>query len=168
MYCPKCSQEQPSESLRFCSRCGFPLAGVAVLLGNDGTLPQPEQSSRNSSQRAQIIKESVLFTFGAWTITVVAMMLWNWGGAIETAAKVGALIFFLLGIIGLLRFVFAFLFVKVGDSKAEDRAFPAVPRRESLPPPQAVPLSDYPRANTREMVPRVSVTENTTRLLDEE
>jgi hypothetical protein len=32
MFCPKCSQSQPAEDLRFCPRCGFPLAGVQELV----------------------------------------------------------------------------------------------------------------------------------------
>jgi hypothetical protein len=37
MYCPRCSHEQGLEEMRFCSRCGFPMAGVALLLENPPT-----------------------------------------------------------------------------------------------------------------------------------
>ena len=38
MYCPKCSQLQISEEMRFCSRCGFALGAVRELVasGNAG------------------------------------------------------------------------------------------------------------------------------------
>lgn len=36
MYCPRCSQQQIPEEVRFCSRCGFQLAGVSQLLKTDG------------------------------------------------------------------------------------------------------------------------------------
>jgi uncharacterized membrane protein YvbJ len=36
MYCPKCSQQQISDEMRFCSRCGFPLGAVKELIANDG------------------------------------------------------------------------------------------------------------------------------------
>jgi hypothetical protein len=36
MYCPKCSQEQASADLRFCSKCGFRLEAVSELLAEDG------------------------------------------------------------------------------------------------------------------------------------
>src|SRR5687767_9461733 len=39
MYCPQCGQEQASSEMRFCSRCGFPLTGVAELLLSGGTSP---------------------------------------------------------------------------------------------------------------------------------
>jgi hypothetical protein len=32
MFCPKCSQAQPSEDLRFCPRCGFPLREIQELV----------------------------------------------------------------------------------------------------------------------------------------
>src|SRR2546423_8942635 len=38
MFCPQCGQQQANE-VRFCSRCGFPLAGVNELLLRGGQLP---------------------------------------------------------------------------------------------------------------------------------
>src|SRR4028119_1734357 len=47
MFCPKCSQQQVSDEVRFCSRCGFQLGVVAELLSTGGILqtfqPQPEE-----------------------------------------------------------------------------------------------------------------------------
>ena len=166
MYCPKCSQQQLSQELRFCSRCGFPLSGVALLVQNDGLMPQlavPETPGR----RAKMIKESGGLTFGAWTVALLSTAMWDWGGPLENVSKVAALILFLLGLVGLLRFVYAFLFVK-GEALEPEPAFQPAQRRAALPSPQDVPLSDYPRPVTREVMPRASVTENTTRLLDEE
>lgn len=169
MFCPKCNQQQASEELRFCSRCGFPLAGVAMLLANDGALPRLEHHDQPPGRRSRIIKESLLLTLTSWAIALVGMVMWDWGSPVETIAKVGSLIFFILGMIGLLRFLFAFLFVKETSSIAPELAFPAAPRQSALPPQQDIPLSDYPRRiNTKEMSPRVSVTENTTRLLEDQ
>jgi hypothetical protein len=36
MYCPKCSQPQVSEEVRFCSRCGFSLSAVRELVAGSG------------------------------------------------------------------------------------------------------------------------------------
>ena len=36
MFCPKCSQAQPADDLRFCPRCGFSLIAVKELLGHQG------------------------------------------------------------------------------------------------------------------------------------
>jgi len=169
MYCPKCSQQQASEELRFCSRCGFPLAGVSTLLANDGALPHVENDAQHPGRRGRMIKESVLLTLPVWTVALLTTILWDRGGPLESVAKVGSLIFFLLGLIGLLRFLYAFLFVREASSGMPEPAFPAASSRAALPPQQNNPLTDYPRrTNTRDMAPRVSVTENTTRLLEEQ
>jgi len=39
MYCPKCGHGQVSDDMRFCSRCGFPLTGVAELLTKNESGP---------------------------------------------------------------------------------------------------------------------------------
>lgn len=36
IHCPKCGQQQVSEEVRFCSRCGFKLGLVRALLADDG------------------------------------------------------------------------------------------------------------------------------------
>lgn len=168
MYCPKCNQKQGSEELRFCSRCGFPLSGVALLLANQGALPV-STSSEIPGRRGRIIKESLALTFASWAIALLATAIWDWGNPLEMIAKVGSLIFFLLGVIGLLRFLYAFLFVKDASYLAAEPVFPPVPRQAVLPPQQEMPLTDYPRrTDTNEMSPRYSVTENTTRLLDDQ
>ena len=113
------------------------------------------------------MKESFVLTLVCWMLVLLGTVMSDWGGTFESVAKVGSLIFFVLGLIGLLRFVYAFLFVKDGPAIAEP-TFPVAAPRTALPSPQEVPLSDYPqRKRTREMIPRGSVTENTTRLLDE-
>ena len=38
MYCPNCGQQQISEEMRFCSRCGLALSGLAEWLAG-GRLP---------------------------------------------------------------------------------------------------------------------------------
>ena len=39
MFCPRCSQEQASEEIRFCSRCGLPLGLVSEVVSRGGFLP---------------------------------------------------------------------------------------------------------------------------------
>ena len=168
MYCPKCSQQQVSEELRYCSRCGFPLSGVALVLQNDGLIPQLAPPAA-PHRRGKMMRESWILILASWMVALLTTAAWDWGGPFESVAKVGSLIFFVLGLIGLLRFVFVFLLVKDDSGAVVEPAFPAAASRAALPPPQDVPLTDYPqRTNTREMIPRGSVTENTTRLLDEE
>ncbi len=178
MYCPRCSHEQGLEEMRFCSRCGFPLAGVGMLLENPGIIPQlSSDPAQPPKRRSRIITESVFLTLLAWAIGLALALLWDIGGPFESVAKAGSLVFFILGLIGLLRFLYAFLLVKdivlspsrtTGPGASNPRSMPESPARAALPSPQSVPVSDYsPRSKTREIVSQPSVTENTTRLLDD-
>lgn len=178
MYCPHCSHEQDLEEMRFCSRCGFPMAGVAMLLENPEILTQlASDPAQAPKRRSGIMKESVFLTLLAWAIGLASTLLWDIGGQFESVAKVGSLVFFILGFVGLLRFLYAFLFVKDPVRSPSQTAFPGAsysrsmleaPARAVLSSPKSMPASDYsPRNRTKEIVSQPSVTENTTRLLDD-
>ena len=172
MYCPKCNQQQASEEMRFCSRCGFPLSGVAQLLANDGLLPvsAAEQNAAAASRRKKIISESAFLTLIAWAMTFGAILFVDFGGPFEVFALVSAIVFFIVGLIGLIRFIYGFFFVKDTPKveKPRDRSIPPPVTQSALPPAQSIPVSDYPRrVHTKEIVQPPSITENTTKLLDE-
>ncbi len=169
MFCPKCSQSQTSDEMRYCSRCGFPLETVAQLLANDGKLPAAgTEIGFRRSVRSRVATESVILTVLSWAVAMVCTFWFDASGIFEGIAKIGAFTFFLLGFLGLFRFLYAFLFLK-SDAVPSAAAGKLKERVQSqLPSPKMNPLSDWPRReNTREMVPQPSVTENTTRLLDE-
>ena len=176
MYCPKCNQQQVSDEMRFCSRCGFPLTGVAMLLDHNGIIPQlnsgPDQKSQSS--RSQIIREGAYLTLVAWAVAFVAMLFLNFGGPFEVLALIATILFFIVGLIGFIRFAYGFLFVKDSartalSDESRELSFSEPARRASLPSQQSLPVSDYPRrTNTKAMASPPSVTENTTRLLDEQ
>jgi hypothetical protein len=77
----------------------------------------------------------------------------------------------------LLRFLYGFLFAKDVIAQPALNAFPnpapqgamgEAARRAALPAQRDLAATDYPRrGNTKEMMPQPSVTEHTTRLLDE-
>ena len=175
MYCPRCSQLQPSDEMRFCSRCGFSLTGVAELLANNG-LPLESisnQSTLAGSSRKKIISESAFLTLVVWAVAFAATLFVNFGGPFELIARVAAILFFTLGLIGLIRFTYGFLFVKdsprIATHETSERSISGQIARPRLPAHQSIPVSDYPqRTHTKEIAPQPSVTENTTRLLDEQ
>ncbi|MCU1264047.1 MAG: Zinc-ribbon domain protein [Acidobacteria bacterium] len=174
MYCPKCSQQQPSEGMRFCSRCGFTLNGIALVLENNGIIPQvvPELPRMVRPSRNRIMIESALLSVSSFTVAFVATFWFSAHGRGELIAELIALLFVVLGLIGLLRFLYGFLFAKdvgkAASSVAQNQVSSGESFRGALPPQQSIPISDYPlRVNTKEMSPR-SVTENTTRLLEEQ
>jgi hypothetical protein len=124
-----------------------------------------------------MIIESLILTVVCWGVALLATYWFDTHGAFEVVAKVAALLFFGIGLVGLIRFLYAFLSVKDYESNPElaasqSSAEVVTPRetvRPALPTHESIPLTDWPRRpNTREMVRPPSVTENTTRLLDED
>jgi hypothetical protein len=173
MFCPKCSQVQSTDNIHYCSRCGFQLTTVAVLLENDGVLPQSALVLPGKTLRSRMATESFILTVFSWAMGLFMTFWFDAGGRFEIIAKIGAVIFFSLGLIGLLRFLYAFLFVK---DHIVTEALPSKSNNvirgnppQALPHPQQPSISDWSRrVNTREMASPSSVTENTTRLLDED
>lgn len=53
MFCPRCSQEQISAEIRYCSRCGLPLADVSEALDNGGFV------DRNAAEHARGLRRSI-------------------------------------------------------------------------------------------------------------
>ena len=41
MYCPRCGQQQMSDEMRFCSRCGLPIGGLIEWLSRGQFAPLP-------------------------------------------------------------------------------------------------------------------------------
>jgi hypothetical protein len=156
--------------MRYCSRCGFPLATVALLLSNNGAVPAIATDTNRRSLRSRVATESFILTAFSWAVAMACTFWFDASGIYEGIAKIGAVTFFLLGFVGLLRFLYAFLFLKINlAAPAKGQPALADSSRSQLPPSQAMPLSDWPlRSNTREMVSQTSVTENTTRLLEDE
>jgi len=122
-----------------------------------------------------MIIESIILTAFCWGVVLLATFWFNAHGVFEVVAQIAALIFFAIGLIGLIRFLYAFLSVKdyepnpvlVASQNSAEVATAREAVRPALSAHESIPLTDWPRRpNTREMV-RPSVTENTTRLLDE-
>lgn len=171
MYCPRCSQEQLSEEMRFCSRCGFPLAIVMQLVSSGGALEgfDPEAKTQLSSRQKGIRWGVILMAIGALLLPTAALM---------TAMKsdlvflfVPVLLIFLTGVVRLLH---AYLLGQKTPNKIESSAAArnrqlAAARTPALPAGQSIPAANWKQpVNTSEMAQPVSVTENTTRLLDDE
>src|SRR5262245_22824375 len=75
MYCPHCGQQQVSDIVRFCSRCGFPLDGVIHLLHNGGMLPvyAPEGPSEMSPRRRGVRQGGIMLLSGAVLIPILGV-----------------------------------------------------------------------------------------------
>jgi hypothetical protein len=170
MYCPQCSQEQVSEEMRFCSRCGFPLAIVSQLVRNGGQLAgfEPE-AKRPLSPRQRAVRWGVMLML----ISVLLVPL----SALMTALEEEFFVLFipvsLIFVFGLARLLHAYLFSpKTRTENASPSAAKTSPLpgayKPALPAGQTIPVTNWRRPiNTSEMAQPLSVTESTTRLLDD-
>src|SRR3954466_3221603 len=114
MYCPRCGQQQATDSMRFCSRCGFAMEGVMQLLANGGMLPayQPPAGEKTMSPRRKGVRQGVLLMLiGAILVPILGVMSGFAPGRLENVfaffAAISALICFLGGP---LRMLFAAIF----------------------------------------------------------
>lgn len=101
MFCPKCSQPQPSEDLRFCPRCGFPVGEVKALVGLEEARKADEGRARDEgplpAQRDLATGALVMFA-GA-----VVAILWGLFGPPRPGEVALPQTFFILG--GTLAFI---------------------------------------------------------------
>lgn len=154
MYCPRCSQQQASEEMRYCARCGFPVEGVAALLASGGQLGPsgaPAESALTPRQRGT--RKGVLITAGGLLFFGLALFL----TFIKEDFFVLMLPAALLITVGIMRVLYGILL----ESDAQ--------RSKSLKAARA------DEAATRELdaaraqpLPPASIAESTTRLLEHE
>ena len=182
MFCPQCGQQQTPGTVRYCSRCGFPLDGVLQLLGNGGMLPvyrDPEAPKEISPRRKGVRQGGLLFLLGVLIVPILGLFASYSNAAFpEILAGLAAIICF---IGGPLRMLYAAIFEEgaptpvfhgarpyVGPPMSTPK-FGAPVHNAALPPPPGQSASGWrSRPTTAELADRPSVTENTTRLLDKE
>jgi hypothetical protein len=176
MYCPHCGQQQASDALRFCSRCGFPLGVIAEVLAQGGTLStrEPEGQGLKMSPRQKGIRQGAMLMLSALLIVpliIFAVIILD-SDALIPLVPLSAIVC-VVG--GMLRIAYALMFEDAGPSQrfASNFSLPAqlnAPlRNQALPPAQGTPVTDWRRrTETAEIIQPPSVTENTTKLLDTE
>ena len=169
MYCPNCGQQQISEEMRFCSRCGLAFSGLAEWLAG-GRLPlqrrEEPQAPAPLSPRRKGIRRAAKLMFFSGVLFFVCLV-------ISLAADEGAFMIFpfLVFFVSLVLMLYARLF---SDKNApvinQPAAFGPTSARGSLPPGATMPMPAAGRQHVRtnELAQPPSVTENTTRLLDNE
>jgi hypothetical protein len=160
--------------MRFCKSCGFSLDGVRELLATGNISPALEKESHKPRQspRRKGVRHGVILLF----ISMVFMPLINLIG--KPQGEFLPMIFLMAG---LMRILYAVIFQEGAPRKKnQDNSQPYVApittaqlgtptRGSALPPSQSVPASVFSarRMDTAEMVTPPSVTERTTKLLDE-
>ncbi|HYO91063.1 MAG TPA: hypothetical protein VEQ40_05475 [Pyrinomonadaceae bacterium] len=188
MHCPQCGQQQVSNELRFCSRCGFPLGGVIELVANGGVLPQYQAPSAiektpKASPRRKGVQQGAALVFLAAVLTPLFAVLYEYLRFPEIFVALSAVIGF---IGGTLRVIYALIFEEGAQkivylnpntqqplfspyqqAAPQPRPLAEPNRARPLPPQTATPAQGWRRPDTAELVNKPpSVTENTTKLLD--
>lgn len=174
MFCPRCGQ-QAAEEVSFCSRCGLPLGAAAELVeaGGSPTLG-PSAANVGLTPRQRGTRKGLMITAGGGVFLVIVAVLMMVKEDFFPFLILGGLII----TVGIMRMLYGLLLeddAPVRKSLKPVGAAPTLPREAAraaeLPPARSVPASAYarPGADTSDMaVAPHSVTESTTRLLDED
>jgi endogenous inhibitor of DNA gyrase (YacG/DUF329 family) len=173
MYCPRCGQQQISDEMRFCSRCGLPLSGLGEWIAGGGvpaTQAAAKKVSLRSPRRKGIRLGAKVMFFSAVLFPVFL--------ALSLAIDEGAPMFlpFFVFFVGLAIMVYSRLFredIPSAQSEPAPTSRPTTMSEAGGLPPANVPIhgpGDFarPRPRTNELAQPPSVTENTTKLLDQE
>jgi hypothetical protein len=181
MYCPRCGQEQISPETRFCSRCGFLMAGVNQLLVNDGNWPYqaaPNLQKIDTPRKKGLKKGLFIFLLSFLVVPLLAII--SMGLKIEPFAVVISAILLTVG--GLLRMAYALLFesnapadlsLEENRDRTDRQFFNRKQNAGALPAQQSIPVDVYAPPtqgnwrDTNDLTPS-SVTDNTTKLLQKD
>jgi len=172
MYCPNCGQQQVSDEMRFCSRCGLGLTGLAEWLAG-GRLPlvrRDEAPVDTVSPRRKGMRRAAKLMFFSGVLFPIFL-------AISIAAEepgpmvIPFLVFFISLVWMLYARLFSDKYAPLNISSApQTSGLGSTPPRGALAPPINVPVPGVgrQRARTNELAQPPSVTDHTTRLLDNE
>lgn len=177
MYCPQCGQQQVSDAVRFCSRCGFLLEGVSVVLNSNGQIPARylhRQANVPLSPRSKGVRQgAILMLSTALIVPLMAIITINLFEPIAPLFIPLAAVLCFVG--GLLRILYALIMEDANpqypsetDTNYGPAQIDAPVRNAALPPASAHATSSWRRPQTAEIYQPPSITENTTRLLDKE
>jgi hypothetical protein len=177
MYCPQCGQQQVSDTTRYCSRCGFLLEGVALVLASGGQVPMRyvQPGSQKLSPRSKGIRQGAMLMLSTLLVVpIVSIISVFIIGNPEVIVPITAITLF---VGGLLRILYALLMEETipqvdnnqmgGYSPTPTPQFES-PARTGLPPASVNATPSWRRPNPAEIYQPPSITENTTRLLDKE
>jgi hypothetical protein len=168
MYCPNCGQQQISDEMRFCSRCGLALTGLAEWLAG-GRVQRVEQPSvpEPSPRRKHFRRAGKLMFFSGvlFPIFLVICLAVNEGGPM--------FIPFFVFFVSVVWMLYARLFISTTPSvnyqAPQTTALGSMSARGSLPPATTTSIpAGRPQVRTNELAQPPSVTENTTRFFDNE
>jgi endogenous inhibitor of DNA gyrase (YacG/DUF329 family) len=173
MYCPNCGQQQVSDEMRFCSRCGLALSGLTEWLaaGRSPTRPADDDQVAMDSPRRKGLRRGAKLMFFSLVIFAISLV-------VSIGIDEGAVMLFpcALFFISLVWILYARLFIPKTKSvsppvfqapSVQSHTFGSNSARGSLTPATTMSIPPISQVKTNELAQPPSVTENTTRLLDE-
>jgi hypothetical protein len=167
MYCPKCSQQQFSDNIRYCSRCGFQLTVVVDLLADDGVLATLEMKGKQKQLAPcqEGVRQGKVLMLASLVVSFIAALLSIFLKPELFIPLTGGIIF----LCGTLRILYAYIIergAEIQKPPSESAQFSAA-ARDYLSSAHSVPVIGFSvhGVNTAEMVAPPSVTEHTTKLL---
>lgn len=169
MYCPRCGQQQITDNLNFCSRCGLAINEVAKWLEGNTSLSPSEKGKaiKPHSTKRKGIRRGAKLMFISGVLFPIFFLL-----AIIFDAPAFLFIPFFTFFVGLSRMLYSRIF---GDDSSSIKTEQTDPSKlgsmfgnKSLPSVRDswTKNSAEPQFQTAELVKPPSVTEHTTTLLD--
>ena len=185
MYCPKCSQPQPTEETQFCSRCGLPLSNLKEMVLADGNtqVRRAKAGEDGLSPRQRGVRQGAVLMLLSLVLIPAYILLAALFPAndrlVESSVsdtpfeKISQAVLFTIFMLGLARVLYARLFQR-GDGLRESNGEAGTPGLKGsssnyeLPPAESIPVSGFGswRTNTGDMAQSRSVHEHTTKSLD--
>ena len=180
MHCPSCGQQQVSNETKFCSRCGMPLSVVAEVVAHGGSLPQLAQLEQMNFKKPLFSKKNGVI-FGIFWFIFMTMFATSFFAILEAPEQLIQIIA-VSGVFGAMMIIIGSLTLFptskppaffTGNVQRPPDQLQYGSGQATLPPAHSVPVGMYaaPMAgswrDTNDLQP-TSITENTTRLLDEQ
>lgn len=181
IFCPRCGQEQLLNDTRFCSRCGFLMDGMTEVVMNGALPPQlfNQTDPKAISPRRKGVTQGGLLMLSGIVIVPLLGALSAFLDFDPTLVGIAAIITFLGGFV---RILYGLIFESGVPVISEEEGLLGTVKqnliekakgKKELSPKQTESASSYmpPEQgnwrDTKDLV-KTSVTENTTKLLDED
>ena len=167
MYCPRCNQQQVSNDVSFCTRCGFQLGVVKELLATDGALPahlKDFQATHSLPSRRGKRLGSKLIFFSLISLPLFLALSYTFDSPLPLWFPA---IVFLAGLTCVLYSVIFGEDILPAKYKAPPILSETSMNTSTLPSPSVAPIGELGamRINTAEIIQPPSITEATTELL---
>lgn|SRR5688572_24436610 len=171
MYCPRCGQQQVSDDMKFCSRCGLPIGGLTEWLAGGGALArrEPETQAYLPPPRRKGVRRGAKLMFLSGVLFFIFLLIALIGDE-EAVMIIPVILFF----VSLVIMLYSRFFEEPKPIKSQQTSgLGAMSQGSALPPASTIPLHGPgnlagQQVRTNELVQPPSVTENTTKLLDRE